>query len=403
MRICLVSREYPPETGGIGTQTFLKAHALTGVGNAVHVVTAEHDADAGNSLDGEVVLHRLVDPSSDRRRDGVDPTSRLPLQWAAYSQTVAAKLYELNEQERFDVIEFAEYGAEGFVYELDTSERRDVPVAVMLHGSLAMFAERGGWPAPGSPLHRFGTFMEETVVRGADLLLAASRNIANFWIERGVPHERIHVVHTAVDPAAFMPSDAQRDGEIEVLFVGRIDGEKGVFDVVKALGALAPRYPTLRCRIVGSGKPVDEKHLREMIEASGAPAQFEVVGPVPHDQLPHYYASCDVFAAPAPRDHGVSSVYLEAMSCGKPVIASFSGGAPEAVVDGQTGLLVPPRDPAALVEALDTLLADRHLRDRLGRKARARVLEHFSPERMIARVVEAYAEVLSNRPLWKSR
>src|SRR5216117_3746038 len=121
MRICLVSREYPPETGGIGTQTFLKAHALTGVGNAVHVVTAEHDVDAGDSLDGEVVLHRLVDPSSDRRRDGVDPTSRLPLQWAAYSQTVAAKLYELNEQERFDVIEFAEYGAEGFVYELDTS------------------------------------------------------------------------------------------------------------------------------------------------------------------------------------------------------------------------------------------------------------------------------------------
>ena len=391
MRVCLVSREYPPETGGIGTQTFLKAHALTDLGHAVHVVTAASDANAGLSLDAEVVLHRVADPSSEL------PFSESSVQWIAYSQTVAATLYELNEQERFDVIEFAEYGAEGFVYELDTSEYRDVPVAVMLHGSLAMFAQRGGWPAPGTPLHRFGTFMEETVVRGADLLLAASRNIADFWVERGIPRERIHVVHTAVDPAAFVPSDARGDGQLDVLFVGRIDGEKGIFDVVDALGELAPRYPTLRCRIVGSGQAADEQHLRELIEASGAATQFEVVGPVPHDRLPLYYAGCDVFAAPAPHDHGVATVYLEAMACGKPVIASTAGGAPEAVLDRETGLLVPPDDPHALVGALDELLGDDALRHDLGRKGRQRVVEHFSATRLAERSLAAYEQAAGTR------
>lgn len=393
MKICLVSKEYPPDKlGGIGTQTFLKAHALAARGHVVHVVTRAADgiAESTDLRDG-VVVHRITDPSS------ALPFSEPSVHWVSYSAAVAAKLYELAEELDFDVIEFAEYEAEGFVYTLDTHGWRTVPVVVMLHASLAMFLERTGWPPPGSPLARFGTFMEETVVQGADMLLAASRNIADFWTEtKGVAPERISVVHTAVDPTVFTPPELHPDRRPEVLFVGRIDGEKGVFDVVEAVLALSERHPSVLCRIAGAGDADAEQRLHELIGGDVA-AQFELAGFVPFDRLPGYYASCDVFAAPAPREHGVASVYLEAMSCARPVVASTTGGAPEAVVDGETGFLVAPGDHAALVDRLDALLSSPELRQRLGQNGRARVLELFTADRVAERTLSVYERVVSER------
>lgn len=390
MNVCLVSQEYPPHlVGGIGTQTFLKAQGLARLGHQVHVVTSSPDGERGRWNDGDVLVHQVGDAGADT------PFSLPALHWFSHSQAVAAKLYELQDDLAFDIVEFPEYGAEGFVYLLDSDEHRNVPVVVMLHGSLAMFAERTGWPEAGSPFQRFGTFMEETVVRGADLLLAASENIAEFWALRGIAPERIRVTHTAVDTDAFAPHPAARNGGAEVLFVGRIDDEKGVLDVVGAVAGLVERHPGLRCRIVGTGEPEDEGVLRLRIALSGLESRVELVGHVPHDKLPPEYARCDVFAAPAPRDHGLASVYLEAMACARPVVASTTGGAPEAVVDGETGFLVSPSDDGDLERALDLLLSSPELRVRLGRSGRARVLERFSVERLTQRTLAAYEEAIS--------
>jgi len=384
VKICLVSQEYPPwSTGGIGTQTFLKAHGLAAAGHDVHVVTSSRES-AEPTGDGEVTVHGVP-------HAGDSPFHDSSLQWIVHSQAVAARLLELGEHERFDVIEFAEYQAEGFAYELETYGYRETPVVVMLHGSLAMFVERTGWPLPGTPLAHFGTFMEHTVVRRADVLLAASKNIADFWTARGVVEpNRVRLVRTAVNTAAFVPPAEAPAGGATVLFVGRIDGEKGVFAAVEAVAALLPKHPDLRCRIVGRGSREDEEALDRMIAASPNPAAFEVLGHVGHERLPEVYAACDVFVAPAPRDHGVAGVYLEAMACARPVIASRAGGAPEAVLDGATGLLVPPDDRDALAGALDRLLADDELRDRMGRAGRERAVAEFSVERLVERCLAAY-------------
>src|SRR5262249_4630229 len=105
----------------------------------------------------------------------------------------------------------------------------------------------------------------------------------------------------------------------------------------------------------------------------------------------------DVFAAPAPRDHGLATVYLEAMASGKPVIAASEGGAPEAVLEGETGLLVDTERDDSCAEALSALLSDPTLARRLGANGRRRVLEHFSVDRLVERTVAAYERAVEAR------
>ncbi len=103
-----------------------------------------------------------------------------------------------------------------------------------------------------------------------------------------------------------------------------------------------------------------------------------------------------MFASPALQEHGLATVYLEALSCGKPVVACNTGGAPEAVIDGQTGLLVPPEDIDTLVSALDRLLANPELRHQLGRQGRKMVLDYFSVDKLIERVEATYRKLLTD-------
>ena len=143
----------------------------------------------------------------------------------------------------------------------------------------------------------------------------------------------------------------------------------------------------------------------DRIRPPARPADLEALWfeaePLDPSRLPDYYASCDVFAAPAPRDHGVASVYLEAMSCARPVVASTAGGAPEAVVDGETGFLVAPGDRAALIDRLDALLTSPELRRRLGQNGRTRVLDLFSADRVAERALSVYEQVVAEcAPEW---
>jgi glycosyltransferase involved in cell wall biosynthesis len=389
MKILLVSQEYPPESSGtgIGTQTGLKARGLARRGHTVHVICSTYSGATGATDEHGVTVHRLPHPSIDA------PFSELSVQWIGYSWAVGKKVYELLGMARFDVIEFPEYAAEGFCYQVDAYQYHHVPIVVMLHGSLAMFAERIGWPEPESELFRIGGMAERVVVERADKLVAASRNIADFWRRRLAEEKQdITVIHTSVDAERFRPVEDREPGRPTVLFVGRVDAAKGVLAVADAVLELRSRYPDILFRVVGTGDEDNERQLQERVSLS--PENFELLGSVPHSELAPRYQGCHVFASPAAEEHGVASVYLEALSSGKPVIACNSGGAPEAVIDGKTGLLVPPGSHDELVSSLDRLLSDRALREELGSNGRRLVLAHFAEEKFLDRVEAVYEEVI---------
>src|SRR4051794_20879527 len=158
LTICLVSQEYPPQTGGggIGTQTYLRARGLSARGHTVHVVSTSWDRADRTYADEGATIHRIGEVELEV------PGYEQSTYWLAYSQAVAAKLTQLEQSVQFDIIQFAEYGGEGFIYQTDTFAYRKAKYVVQMHGPLAMFAEHWGWPEVGSVMHRVGCFMEGT-------------------------------------------------------------------------------------------------------------------------------------------------------------------------------------------------------------------------------------------------
>jgi glycosyltransferase involved in cell wall biosynthesis len=314
-----------------------------------------------------------------------------------YTWFVLRQLYGLMQQTAFDVIDFPDYGAEGFAYQMDRSLWSWVPVVVQLHGPLALFVEQMGWPANGSRFQQAGMFMEGFSIQRADALMACSANIAELTSRHyGAPRDAIDVVHCGVDAQLFQPPlEGEWCGDRPtVLFVGNIVENKGVCTVVEAVLQLRRKYPNIRLQLVGVGATELVVLLQDRIRAAGASEQVEFAGFVRGAALASYYRRASVFCSPAEYEGGVANVYLEAMACGCPVVASTAGGAPEAVTDGETGFLVPPNNVAATVTALDRVLADTALRQRLSVAARRRVEDYFAMDSYIRRVLAVYQKAI---------
>lgn len=396
MRICLVSQEYPPETarGGIGTLTWNAAHALTALGHEIHVLSSAPapGPPLATTVSDGVTVHRLQPPGFEF------PVHEPGTFWLGYSWAVLRALTRLRETTPFDLVNFPEYGGEGFACQIDRTPWNWVPVIVHLHGPLAMFTERIGWPEPESEFHRVGTFLEGTSIALADGLIASSANIADFTADRyGVDRDSIDVVHCGIDVGEFSPPPDDRTPERPtVLFVGNIAANKGVVTVFEAVLKLRSSYPCLRLQIAGKGDDDLAARLVRLAAAAGAADAVELVGFVnERSRLPDLYRNATVFASPADHEVGVANVYVEAMACGCPVVASSTGGAPEAVIDGECGLLVPPRDVEATAAALDRILADPVLSTRLREGARRRAESYFAIEHYIRRVLDAYEHTVS--------
>jgi len=395
MRVLLVSHEYPPGyVGGIGTQTRVKAQGLLGLGHEVAVLTAgeEGGPPLATREDHGVSVHALRPPGS------AFPVHATPSYWLGYTWSVLGAVRALGGP--FDVIDFPDYGAEGLAYQLDRREDEETAVAVHLHGSLAMFSEQLGWPPPEDPLLRVGSFMEDTSIEMADGLLAASNSIAALTSSRlAVEDDAIDVVAGAIDSEFFSPAPrGEASGRApRLLFVGNLVANKGVATVLEAFIRLAPTHPGLSLTIAGSSDGELAEELLARAAEAGVEESVELLGFVEHQDLPALYRSADVFAAPSRYEGGLGLVYLEAMACGLPVLATAAGGAAEAIEHGASGLLLERGDAEELTTALRTLLGDAELRARMGEAGRARVLEHFAQAPYAERVSRAYELALERR------
>jgi glycosyltransferase involved in cell wall biosynthesis len=224
------------------------------------------------------------------------------------------------------------------------------PFVVTLHGTDMMLAERV--PA-----------LARSILRRARVVIAVSTAIGAS--ARALGAGDVRVIPNGVD----LPPDAGKETEPpQILYAGRLSQEKGVLELVEAAHGL----PLV---MVGNGP------LRKRIPNAR--------GFVPRDELKRLYAGAAVVACPSRRE-GFGVTCLEAMAYGKPVVASAVGGLLDLVVDGETGLLVPPRDPRALRSALERLLGDRDLRRRLGSAARERARNSFSWPAVVDATLAAY-------------
>ncbi|MBO0866973.1 MAG: glycosyltransferase family 4 protein, partial [Micromonosporaceae bacterium] len=175
-----------------------------------------------------------------------------------------------------------------------------------------------------------------------------------------------------------------------VVCVSRLVPRKGQDTLIRALAAVLRRVPDAALLVVGGGPYRDRLH--RLAQQVGVAESVRFTGPVPWNELPAHYAAGDVYAMPCRTRvggldvEGFGIVYLEASASGLPVVAGDSGGAPDAVRDGQTGYIVDGRDPAAVAGRVAALLADRDLARRLGAAGRAWVERHWRWETQAERM-----------------
>jgi glycosyltransferase involved in cell wall biosynthesis len=219
--------------------------------------------------------------------------------------------------------------------------------------------------------------------RDAACVIACNPDVAGDLRRAGAP---VQLMPHGVDLERFRPTPPPRAQVLTILAVGRLVEKKG-FPVL--LDAAAQLLAPVRVRIVGDG--AQREQLERQIADLGLTDRVELAGPATHDDLPAEYAAAHIVVVPSVMDaagdrDGLPNVVLEAMSCGRPVVASDVGAVSSAVVDGRTGVLVPPGDAQALAGALEFLVDQPDMRERLGREARARVEADFELNSCTARL-----------------
>jgi glycosyltransferase involved in cell wall biosynthesis len=265
-----------------------------------------------------------------------------------------------------------------------------------------------------------------------DLVLGVSSHIVR-QVQDAHPHvaDRCRVLPNGVDPVVFAPRDetlATRPAAIAMLrarlrargplllYVGRLSSEKGVHVLLEAFARVRTRHPAATCAIVGpdwgpirkvrpaGGSAVGEviarldhgymEHLRRLAAVHGDRVVF--AGPVPNEDLPVWYAAADVLVVPSLLEaFGIPAI--EGAACALPVVAAATGGLVD-TVDATTGIVVPPGDAAALGDALAALLAEPVRARALGRAGRARVLAHYTWDRVADMLAGYYDALLPGAP-----
>ena len=366
----LVTNDFPPKLGGIQSYLWELWRRLDP--GSFTVLTTPHDGaaawDAAQAFRVERVRQRML-----------MPTRAMAERIGSVAAETGAGLVVLDPALPVGLV----------------GPRLHRPYGVVLHG--AEVTVPGRLPVTRQLMAR--------VLRGAAEVIAAGgypAREAERAAGRALP---VTVVPPGVDTERFRPLDAEQrakararfglpeDGRV-VVSLSRLVPRKGMDVLIEAAARLAPTRPDLVVAIGGGGR--DRSRLDRLVSRSGAPVRM--LGRVPDDDLPELYGCADVFAMlcrnrwAGLEQEGFGIVFLEAAACGVPQIAGDSGGAAEAVADGETGLVVRrPSDAGAVAAALAGLLDDPGRRRAMGGAARARTVGEFGYDRLARRLGEVLA------------
>lgn len=299
------------------------------------------------------------------------------------------------------------------LFRLLRSEKIEILHSHMFHANLlaALVGRLANVPIIIGTRHNvdIGGMRREWVNRWAlgfcDAVVAVSKEVYEAQFQHSLTDQFKVVIPNGVQVEAFTSADQSM---VETLrqewgihpsvpvigTVARFDEQKGHIYLLDAMVILMEQMSTAKLLLIGDG-PL-RSQMEGISEALSLSGSIIFTG-IRHD-VPEILALLDLFVLPSLWE-GLPIAILEAMAASRPIVATRVGGVPEAVVDGVTGLLVPPRDSTALAQAIMYLLDDPDLCNRLGQAGRERVLEYFSVERMVERTQNLYEQLLAAKGL----
>ncbi|MBI2821640.1 MAG: glycosyltransferase family 4 protein [Acidobacteria bacterium] len=390
MNVLLLSTDFPPLLGGISTYSKNIARHLSGCCRVEVVAPCFGKRGERPALDGgSYRLSRAVDIAFLRE---------LHIGWLC--------LKALARRNGKTVILATTWFPTGFLAHA-LWRLFDYPYYVAAHAS-EFLDDRRSWRRA---VKYYLRFLKQPVFGHAVGVFAVSHYTAGLLRDQGVKASRIHVVPNGADPAVFHPreitGDLRRDYQVEsrrvLLTVCRLDPHKGVGLVLQAVRHLLCEFPDLLYVVIGTGP--EYAPLQAEAEILGIREHVRFLGNLPEPEVAVWYNLCEVYAMPSHeipgrRDlvEGFGISFVEAAASGRPAVACRFGGATDAVLHEQTGLLIdaPPR-VEEIVEALSRLLRSRELRERLGNAALARAQQELNWEQVASQMLAIFQHDLCPR------
>jgi glycosyltransferase involved in cell wall biosynthesis len=379
--------------GGEGIYTFTLADALSDLGHNVTVITSDIGGGAAeysnkNNFDlKRLSLSRIVGPKL-----------------LSFHLKAKKKIKEIYNYQGIDIVHYTN----DVMFLSHPIDDLNIPIISTVHHPWA--AERKFFRkqtnflgylryAWGKKIY-YLEWLEKKICENSDRIMAVSNYTAKSIInEYQISSKKVAVVPNAVDTKRFNPNVDCREvrerlsllSEPIVLYVGKLDYHKGVEYLIKGFASVVKDFPDAKLVIVGDGPT--RKNTEYLLDTYKLRNSVIFIGRVSDEDLPKYYAASDLVVLPSLME-GFGIVLLEAMACGKPCVATKVGGTEEAVVNNETGLIVPPADQNSIYNAIRTLLLDKNLSKKFGKNGRKRVLKNFTPDRVAIQTVNLYKDML---------
>jgi glycosyltransferase involved in cell wall biosynthesis len=396
MKVCIFTETFHPVVGGGETQARLLAEGLIARGFEVTVLTRRSSPElAREERVGAILVRRIGQPGPGQGR-----------KWGLVTTGLRALLDRRHPWDLLFVSGFRMLGIPAGL--VGRRLGRPVILKADCEGEMS-----GAYFAPGLARHgvrlaawpvRAFLALRNRALRDAAAYVAISASIAAELETAGIPRDRVHTIANAVDTARFRPADRPEREALRrqlglpeeapvVVYTGRLVRYKGLPLLVQTWPAIVRRHPQALLLLIGTGGldiHACEPELRAAAQSLGIERSVRFTGSV--GNVPDYLRAADAFAFPTENDAFPSSV-VEAMAAGLPVVATPVGAIAEMIEDGESGLLVEPRDSAGLERALLRVLEDAMLARRLGERAWQVVQERYAGERIAGQYADLFRRI----------
>ena len=392
MKILYITTAYQRSASDVITPWLVETITrLRSAGHDVRVFTSSYRG-LGNQVVAGVPVYRFrYSPSrwedlthDEMAMDRIKRGIRYKLLLVSYLLCGTAAAWRLCRRERFDIIH-VHWPLPHSLFGYAAARASRAPTVISFHGAELMVVNN---------VVRLAKPFLRWAIRTAGAVTANSTHTVKA-IQR-IYDRPVAIVPFGTAAGACSESEQPRPGGTkQLLFVGRLVERKGIPYLIEALDILAKQFP-VHLNIVGSGP--EEPHLQELTRSRGLEQSITFHGRISPDELARHYSRCDAFVLPAIVDsrgdtEGLGVVIIEAMSYRRPVVASGVGGIVDLVIDGQTGLRVPPEDSPALARAIARVLTDPDLAQRLGRAGYDHVQQNYSWPAIIKRLDDLYRDL----------
>lgn len=372
MKIALLTEKFPPDPGGLAVSVERLAGLLASAGHTVHVFAPAHPTRQRDNL----ILHQI------------NPNKHAKDTLAEWFEAIL----RVHASQEFDLLHGYFLPQAGFLAAY-AGRYLGIPSVVSARGNDLDRAIFDGQKAA----HIFYALQNASMITtNATELLRKCQALA--------PAREATLIPNGVAADIFTPGPASPElrqslglGNGPVIgFSGELRAKKGLNALLLAFRELAQKRPA-SLLLVGGVRPGIDAEILQVFEKQNPDLHICTVAPVALEKMPDYYRLMDMLVSPSLHD-GLPNAVLEAMSCGLPVVGTYAGGLPDAIVDGESGLLAPPGDVQALANAMENLLAEPALRKRLGEQARVRVQQKFTLQQELQGNLDVYQKIMQDYP-----